>query len=137
MTLREFITEAEGSKEEVIAEAVKKLKVRQDSAVRMWRKVRGKSKPVEQAKSGGMSLDAFRERYDKSYIVPKKIDEQLNEMGASWMYESEFSKAAGVSIPDLSNFRDAYSDRIVYLKKENRRVWTGTAKLAEQLREMI
>ncbi len=95
-----------------------------------------KPEPRPAASKQGRSLIEFRQQYDKDYIIPHKVKAQVQDMGASWLYESEFAKAAGVSLADLGNYRDQFADLVVTMR-DSRRVWAGTAKLAQQLREMI
>jgi len=98
--------------------------------------VTGKPTITASGKTIGKSVAEFRAQYDKSFIVPRRVNECLKRMGTTWEYEVNFAQAAGVSTADLSNFRDQYADHIVNLK-EGRRIWAGTRKLAETLRSMI
>jgi hypothetical protein len=82
------------------------------------------------------SVTDFRNTYDLNTIVPKKIAAGFKQLGAGWLYESEFAKAAGLTMKDLGNFRDNYAEHIVVVK-EGRRVWAGKKTVAEQMRQMI
>ena len=84
------------------------------------------------------SLADFMNEYDKDTIVPQKIDEALEKIGADgWVYESEFVKIAGVSFMDLGTYRDEYADHIVFIKRDSKRVWAGSAELARKMKEML
>lgn len=86
---------------------------------------------------GGRSLAEFRSEFDRDYIVPRKIRAALAALGTAWLYEVEFAKAARVSLADLGNYRDAFIAHVVLLKRDSRRVWAGTRKLAARLRGML
>lgn len=85
----------------------------------------------------GHSLDDFRQKHDKGYIVPKKIKEALKELGQSWVYEAEFMRLAGISSTDLSTYREEFVDDHVVVVDRTKRVWCGTKGFAEKLREMV
>ena len=91
------------------------------------------------SKPAGRSLDEFRAKYDKDYIVPSRIREQLAAIGPDcWLYESEMvAEMPGVNYNDLANYRDMFSEHIVWVRRESKRAWAGSAKLAEQLRAML
>ena len=95
-----------------------------------------RSLPAKVSTQSKRSISEFRQEYDKSFYIPKKIDAALKELGTGWLYESEFCKMAGVNPVDLGNFRDVYADHIVQLK-EGRRAWAGKPSLAKEMREMI
>ncbi len=92
---------------------------------------------VPATKPIGRPVTEFREKYDKSYIVPKRVRETLKELGAAWLYEVEFAKAAGVSTMDLGLVRDEFADFIVSIGKDGRRVWAGTKATAQTIREAV
>ena len=87
--------------------------------------------------STGKSKADFRDLYDKDYIVPKKISDGLKELGKSWEYEMEFIKQIGVSVSDISKYREMFSDHVIVIKRDNKKVWVGDKSLASELREMI
>jgi hypothetical protein len=90
------------------------------------------------AKPTGKSLADFRAAHDKSFIVPKKINEGLAALGDSWEYEPAFIKIAGLSVADCAAYREQFEEFIVVVgSKTKKRVWCGTKKLAAQLREMV
>jgi len=101
----------------------------------------GKSKPVslDHAPIGNRkTLADFRQTYDKATIVPNKVRAALKLLGASgWEYEVPFARSAGVSLSDLSNFREMFADYIVTLNRENKRAWAGSPATAKQMREML
>jgi hypothetical protein len=85
----------------------------------------------------GKSLSDFRRTYDKSFIVPNKIKAALKMLGAGWEYEVAFAKYAGVSLMDLGNVRDQFSDHIVSIGRESKRAWAGTKATADAMRRML
>jgi hypothetical protein len=87
-------------------------------------------------RNGGRSLAEFRAVYDKDFIIPRKIKAALAALGASWEYEVQFAKLAGVSLADLGNYRDQFADNVVTLR-ESRRAWAGTTATAKAMREML
>lgn len=90
------------------------------------------------AKAVGKDVEAFRELHDKNFKVPKKIKTALAELGDAWEYEAEFIKRCGVSNTDFAMFRDDFAAHWLEAKTEGRsskRVWCGTVKLANKLRE--
>jgi len=102
------------------------------------RQLRGGKPGASKAPHAKKTLADFRKEYDKDYIVPEKIKQALKNLGTDgWEYESVFSKQAGVSMADLSSYREGFSDFVVVLRRESKRIWAGSKKLAAQLREMI
>jgi hypothetical protein len=91
-----------------------------------------KAKPIQK----GRTLAEFREIHDKTYFVPQKVKKALAELGDGWMYESEFSKHAGVSTMDLGLCRDDFSGNWVQLK-DGRRVWTGSRSTKKAIEETL
>jgi hypothetical protein len=103
------------------------------------RLVGGSKRPVlgtASSKVIGRSIAEFRETYDKNTIVPRKIEAGIKRLGNRWLYEVEFSKEFGVSLRDLSMFRDRYSDNVVIVS-DSRRVWVGKRDVSETLKEML
>ena len=96
------------------------------------------------ALKGKKTLNDFRNLYDKDTIVPSKIKEALNKLKATskdeedgWEYEVQFAKDAGVSISDIGNYREMFSEYVVFIKRENKRVWAATPKLASTITAMV
>lgn len=93
----------------------------------------------KKASATGKSLDDFRAAHDKSYIIPKRLNEALEKLGESWMYEIDFCRMSGVSTIDLASYREEFEDFWVEVSTGNRtpkRVWCGTKAFANKLREM-
>jgi len=84
----------------------------------------------------GRTLSEFRSTYDKGTIIPAKVKAALKTLGSGWEYEVQFAKLAGVSLSDLGNFRDQFSDHVVTLR-ESRRAWAGTKATATAMKEML
>jgi hypothetical protein len=82
------------------------------------------------------SVADFRNVYDLNTIVPKKIAAGFKLLGAGWMYESEFAKAAGLTLKDLGNFRENYMDHFL-VTRDGHKVWAGRVSVANELRQMI
>ena len=97
----------------------------------------GKPEAAVSKSDAGRSLASFRQTYHKDTIVPGKIKSALADLGASWEYESEFVKRAGVSFADLGLYRDAFADFVIQVKQDGKRVWAGTKRFAAQLKEML
>jgi hypothetical protein len=102
------------------------------SGVKTVKVATGRAAPAK-----GKTLADFRQTYDKATIVPSRVKAALKELGASgWEYEVQFARMAGVSMTDLSAFRDQFAGYIVNLK-DNRRAWAGSIKTATQMKEMV
>jgi transposase len=82
-------------------------------------------------------LSEFRAMYDKSYFVPRKIQAALKKLGDGWEYEIDFCKITQVSLQDLSRVREQFAEYLVCIGRDGRRVWTGSKKVAEQMRQMV
>jgi len=83
------------------------------------------------------TLQDFRAAFDKDYIVPQKIREALKTLGSSWETELDFSRLAAVTISDVANYREQFSDYVVHLRKDRRRVWCGDKAMVLKMREMV
>ncbi len=96
------------------------------------------TKNSRKVKNAGRTKDDFRGAHDKSFIVPKKIREGLEQLGGAWEYESDFMRRCGLSTTDFSRYRDPFEEYIVNTTgKSAKRVWAGTADFAAELREMV
>ena len=97
--------------------------------------------PLEVAEVGksvsGKKLSDFREKYDKSYFIPKKVKAALVKLGNGWEYEADFAHLAGIGLADLSTVREQFLDYVVTIGRDSRRAWTGSKTVAEQMRRMI
>lgn len=104
---------------------------------------KAKSKEAQKAKpatkAAGRTLDEFRRSFDKSHIIPTRIKAALESLGGAWMTETEFSKLAGVSIPDLALYREPFEGHVVVLpgQHKGKRLWAGTKAAATRMREML
>lgn len=84
------------------------------------------------------TLAEFRAQFDKDFIVPRKIKFALKALGASgWDYEQQFAKRAGVSLCDLANYREQFAEHLVVLKRDGKRAWAGTPRMASEMRAMV
>ena len=96
-------------------------------------------KAAPTTKAIGRGLDEFRASFDKSHIIPSRVKAALESLGNAWMTELEFAKLAGVSIPDLSAYREPFEDHVVVLpgQHKGKRLWAGTKATAARMREMV
>ncbi len=86
------------------------------------------------------SLEAFREQFDRSTIVPGKIRAALEALGEEWLFEVEFAQAAGVSLTELGHYRDEFAAHQLVARapgRGERRVWVGSIKAANAMRAML
>lgn len=89
-------------------------------------------------KQSGKDIELFRQLHDKNFKIPRRIKAALAELGDTWEYEAEFIKHCGVSNTDFAMFRDDFAEHWLEVRGDNRnakRVWCGTVKLANKLRE--
>jgi hypothetical protein len=85
----------------------------------------------------GNTLQYFKQLYSGDQKVVDAIKATLKKLGSSlWMYEADFIRECKVSPLKVSAYREMFIDYIVFLRKERRRVWCGSTKFAEQLREI-
>ena len=104
------------------------------------RRLKGKpaaARVAAEATRSGRSLQDFRESHDKDFIIPKRIREALRALNGGWDYETTFAKNAGVSLTDLANYRDAFAEHVVVVRRDSKRAWAGTAAAAAKMREMV
>jgi hypothetical protein len=94
----------------------------------------GKPAPAKR----GKTLAEFRAVWDKSTIIPARLREGLRQLGANgWEYELAFAKLAGVSMQDLSNYREMFADFIVLLDHGKRKAWAGSVAMAARMKEAL
>ncbi len=89
--------------------------------------------------NGAKSLDEFRAAHDKSFLVPKAINEAIAALGEDgWEYEADFQKRTGVSPHDFAAYREQFEDYYVLVgtTRTAKRAWAGSKKLAAKMREM-
>jgi hypothetical protein len=89
-------------------------------------------------KPSGKDVEAFRQQHDKTYRIPRIIKASLAELGEGWEYELEFLKRCGLATGDLAMFRDQFADHWLEVRssaRNTKRVWAGTVKFANKLRE--
>lgn len=89
-------------------------------------------------KSSGKDIESFRQAHDRTYRIPRIIKEALAELGDAWEYELEFLKRSELSTIDLAAFRDQFEPHWIEVRSGNRnvkRIWCGTVKFANKLRE--
>jgi len=129
--LSKRIEKGETDSNKMVQAVSKQLGVNPTSVRNMLTEIRRK------APTSGRSLKDFKQTYDKNTVVPQKIKKALKELGASWEYEAEFIKRAGVNYTDMNTFREMFGDNVVYVKKDNKKIWCGTVAFANQLKELI
>ncbi|MBM4296596.1 MAG: hypothetical protein FJ143_02535 [Deltaproteobacteria bacterium] len=96
----------------------------------------GKTQPPP-GQGVGRKLEEFRDTYDKSVIIPRRIRDGLKTLNGGWLYEVQFAKHAGVSLPDLSNFREQFAEHLVVVRRDGKRAWAATPAIAAKMREML
>jgi hypothetical protein len=136
-TIREALIERlkkGGSDRDIIKDVSKELQVRRSSVRAKLSRIRQVDKAP--AQTVGRSLAEFKQTYDKNTIIPQKVRAALKELGTAWEYEAEFIKRADISYTDLAAFRDMFSDHVVIVKRENKKIWCGTVAFANQLKEL-
>lgn len=97
----------------------------------------GREGAKAEPRSVGKSLADFRNTYDKSTIIPKRVTDALKQLGSGWEYEVGFARLAGVSLMDLSTVRDQFEAHVVVIDRGGRRAWAGTVATAQKMREMV
>ncbi len=100
-------------------------------------KSRAEQPPAPGGAQRGRSLQEFRCQHDKDFIVPARIREGLKALRGGWEYEGPFAKLAAVSLSDLANYREAFTDYIVVVRRDGKRAWAATPALAAKMREMV
>jgi len=85
----------------------------------------------------GRSLSDFRSAYDRNTIIPAKVKTALAELGKAWEYESEFVQRAGVTFNDLGNYREAFEDFWMQVRRDGKRVWCGNADMMKEMKGMV
>jgi hypothetical protein len=136
-TIREALIERlkkGGSDRDIIKDVSKELQVQRSSVRAKLSRIRQADKAP--AQTVGRSLAEFKQTYDKNTIIPQKVRAALKELGTAWEYEAEFIKRADISYTDLAAFRDMFSDHVVIVKRENKKIWCGTVAFANQLKEL-
>jgi len=96
-----------------------------------------KDAPKAAPRGAGKSFDEFRAQYDRDVIVPGKIRAALKALGNTWEYEANFARAAGVSSADLGSYRDQFAAYWVQVKRDGRKVWSGSRNMVEQMRKVV
>jgi hypothetical protein len=85
-------------------------------------------------------LLAFRQAYDKSLIVPAKIETALAALGEDWEPDGAFVKRVGVSNSEFAKYRDQFSDFYIETRPMGKgpvRIWCGTKAFAEACRKTL
>lgn len=138
------IWEKEGKKKfnkDEIAQIAKQLETDTSSVYKYLRDFRGEEvKPkIKKPKSGG-GIEKFREIFDDSLIVPKKIEEGIkkhliNSRGEpDWMYDRDFREACGVSVSKWRRYADDFKH--LQVKKDGLIIW-GHPDIIEEMRRVI
>lgn len=92
--------------------------------------------PVAPAK--GKGIDDFRASYDRSFIVPKRIKDGLAALGDSYESELEFMRRCGISVTDLSQYREPFAEFYIEVGGRNpKRLWAGTKAFAAKCRGFV
>lgn len=129
--LSKRIEKGETNDKKLIQAVSKQLKVSPASVRNMLTRIN------KEAPTSGKSLADFKQTYDKNTIIPRKIKAALKELGSAWEYEAEFIKRAGINYTDMNTFRDMFDDHLIFIKRENKKIWCGTLAFANKLKELI
>lgn len=91
-------------------------------------------------KTLGMTLDDFRSKHDKAFIIPQKIKAGLARLTQEKiaLYETDFANLCGIAPNALSQYRDQFQDNWVATERGgSKRAWAGDKKMVEQMRNMV
>lgn len=128
-----------------IAEACRKIGLNPSTGARYIRKLKNAdtsipiTEKIKKTSSGG-GLDAFREQFDDSIIVPKAIergikDHLTNQRGEpDWKYDRDFREACGVSIGKWRRYADDYKH--LQVQKDSLIIW-GHPDIIDEMRRAI
>jgi hypothetical protein len=87
------------------------------------------------SQSVGFTRDDFRSKYDKSFIVPRRIKEALQKLGPTrYLPEADFTRLAGISQTDMAAYRALFEDDYVVVVERTKRLWCGSKTLASEFR---
>lgn len=102
----------------------------------LGRRLRASQVAAEQSSSIlGLTRQDFKSKYDKNFIVPKKIKDALKKLGPDrYLPEAEFIRLAGISQTDMGFFRPQFEDDYVVVVERTKRLWCGSKKLAAEFR---
>jgi hypothetical protein len=118
-----------------LTKAAAALKISRSFFTKILRK--GMPKVKTKAEPTGKTLQDFKQLYDVDQKAVNTIKATLKKLGNDlWMYEADFIRECKVSPLKVAAYREMFIDYIVFLRKERRRVWCGSTKFAEQLREI-
>jgi len=95
-------------------------------------------------KQKGKTLADFKGIHDRNTVIPAKIRaafaQMLTEDKENWDYEMDFVKRAGISMADLSVFRELFQAHVVEARAPGRsvgttrRIWFASPKAAAEAR---
>ena len=142
-TAREVIEQyKDQGREKAVAEAVKQAGCTRRRACHVWRVVTGDGEGNAQENTTdsptvakGRTLAEFRSLHDKDTITNNKVKAAIRQLGERWEYEADFVRRAGVSYTDLGHTREAYSGYWLMLRREGKRVWSGSKEMITQMKE--
>lgn len=98
------------------------------------------SEAAPEKKPVGFSIDDFRAKHDRSFIVPNAIREGLRKLGAkAWMYEMDFMKLCGVAANEFARHREPFLGYTALVPSQGtngnkKRIWAGSEEFAAELR---
>ena len=80
------------------------------------------------------TLNEFKQKYDKSTIIPSKIREGIvTVLSRGWLYDAEFREACGVPPGNWRRFADDFSE--YHTKRDGKIIW-AMPEMIEQMEAM-
>jgi len=97
------------------------------------------AKQKKRASVNRLSIEDIQASHDQDYMIPRAIEVGIDNIGEdAALYEHDFAKLAGVSITELSRYRDQFADYWAETKRGGkRRIWAGSSKMADEIRRRI
>lgn len=93
------------------------------------------------AKTIGKSIQEFRDKHDRSVIIPGRLKAGLAKLADDhWEYETEFFRLCELQPQAVAPFREQFAEYIVVVKGASshpKSIWCKTPALADRLRKMV
>ena len=94
------------------------------------------SKPRDPKK---LTLTDINSRFNPNVIVPNKIRAALKEIGNAAVPEDVLRSMAGIGSNQLAQYADQFEEHHIMVREGGRskRLWSGTARFAQEARERL